>query len=501
MSAPIRIAFLLSGSGTTLENLFRHVDMGVVKGSVVVVVSDKAGVLGLDRARARGVPAAVVERKAYRDVEAFSAAIEAAIRPHAPDLVVMGGFLSLWRVPSDWKGRVLNVHPSLIPAFCGKGFYGERVHRTVLEAGVKVTGCTVHFVDDEFDHGPIVAQAAVFVEDADTPETLAHRVQDAERRLYPACIRLFQEGRLAIDGRRVRVLPGADRTSVTAGGASASISGPARESAAIAAAGPRLKMPAPKTAVPGKPIARASDPCTRNMSAANTPGGAADRVRARVRALAREALAVGRPTDWFERLYREADGDTSVLPWADLAPNAELAAWAARPHVLHAAKTAVVVGCGLGHDAEFLAGMGLDVTAFDVSPTAIEWAKKLHPGSPVRYEVQDLFAMPEAMRSRFDLVVEIYTLQALPFAVRGAAATAIRDLVAPGGTLFVYTRLRDDGPEAPQLVEAESGPPWPLGRRELDRITESLAVRDALVEAPDSADPAIVRAHGTWRHV
>ena len=195
MTAPLRIAFLLSGSGTTLENLFRHIDMGIVKGSVVVVVSDKAGVHGLDRARARGVPTAVVERKAWADIEAFSRAVEAAIRPHAPDLVVMGGFLSLWRVPSDWKGRVLNVHPSLVPAFCGKGFYGERVHRAVLESGVKVTGCTIHFVDDEYDHGPIVAQAAVVVEDADTPETLAHRVQEAERRIFPACIRLFQEGR------------------------------------------------------------------------------------------------------------------------------------------------------------------------------------------------------------------------------------------------------------------------------------------------------------------
>lgn len=109
MTAPLRIAFLLSGSGTTLENVFRHIDMGVIRGTVVVVVSDRAGVHGLDRARARGVATAVVERKAYHDGDAFSRAVEAAIRPHAPDLVVMGGFLSLWRVPSDWKGRVLNV--------------------------------------------------------------------------------------------------------------------------------------------------------------------------------------------------------------------------------------------------------------------------------------------------------------------------------------------------------------------------------------------------------
>ena len=203
----IRIAFLLSGSGTTLTNLFEHIDRGDVPGRVVLVLSDRPGAQGLERARKRDVPTAVVDRKAYHDQPAFDAAVEAALRPFAPDLVVMGGFLRLWRVPTDLKGRVLNVHPSLLPSFGGRGYYGERVHQAVLASGAKVTGCTVHFVDDEYDHGPIVAQAAVVVEDADTPEALAHRVQDAERRLFPACIRLFAEGRLRIDGRRVRVLP------------------------------------------------------------------------------------------------------------------------------------------------------------------------------------------------------------------------------------------------------------------------------------------------------
>jgi formyltetrahydrofolate-dependent phosphoribosylglycinamide formyltransferase len=207
MTTPLRVAFFLSGSGTTLENLLRHADMGAVPVQVVLVLSDRPGVRGLERARARGIPTAVVERKAYREQAAFDAAVEQAVRPHTPDLVVMGGFLSLWRVPTDLRGRVMNVHPALLPAFGGRGCYGDRVHRAVLEAGAKVTGCTVHFVDDEYDHGPIVAQAVVVVEEDDTPETLAHRVQDAERRLYPACIRLFAEGRLKVEGRRVRVLP------------------------------------------------------------------------------------------------------------------------------------------------------------------------------------------------------------------------------------------------------------------------------------------------------
>ena len=205
-AGPLRVAFLLSGSGTTLENLFARIEAGEVPAEVVRVVADRPGTQGVERARKRGIATAVVDRRAWRDPAAFDGAVEAALRPAAPDLVVMGGFLSLWRVPADLRGRVLNVHPSLLPSFGGKGFYGDRVHRAVLEAGVKLTGCTVHFVDDEYDQGPIVAQAAVVVEDDDTPATLAHRVQATERRLYPACIRLFAEGRLVVEGRRVRVL-------------------------------------------------------------------------------------------------------------------------------------------------------------------------------------------------------------------------------------------------------------------------------------------------------
>ena len=186
---PLRIAFLLSGSGTTLENLLRHIDMGTVPGRVVVVLSDRAGVRGLDRARARGIPALVVERRAYRDGAAFDAAVEAALRPHAPDLVVMGGFLSLWRLPPDWKGRVLNVHPSLLPAFGGKGFYGDRVHAAVLESGATETGCTVHYVTNEYDRGPILLQRRVPVQPGDDVHTLAARVFEAEKLALAEAIR------------------------------------------------------------------------------------------------------------------------------------------------------------------------------------------------------------------------------------------------------------------------------------------------------------------------
>jgi len=118
----------------------------------------------------------------------------------------MAGFLQLLTIPEDFQLRVMNIHPSLIPAFCGKGFYGHHVHEAVLEAGVKITGCTVHFADNQYDHGPIILQRAVPVLDDDTPESLAQRVFEAEKEAYPEAIRLFAQGRLVVTGRRVRIL-------------------------------------------------------------------------------------------------------------------------------------------------------------------------------------------------------------------------------------------------------------------------------------------------------
>jgi len=172
-----RIAVLLSGSGTSLENLLARIDAGEVPGRVVVVVASRESAFGLTRARNHG----------------------------EPDLVCLLGFLSPFETRGRYDRRTLNVHPALIPAFSGKGYYGHRVHDAVLEAGVKVTGATVHFVDGEYDHGPIVLQEAVPVRDDDTAESLAERVQEAERRLVPEAVRLFAAGRLQIDGRRVRM--------------------------------------------------------------------------------------------------------------------------------------------------------------------------------------------------------------------------------------------------------------------------------------------------------
>jgi len=201
----LRIGVLLSGSGTSLENLCERIDAREVPGDVVVVVASKSGAFGLERARQRGIPAVAVPRAQHRDPREFNDRIHEALAEHDVDFVALLGFLSPFETRGRFEGRCINVHPALIPAFCGKGFYGHHVHDAVLESGVKVTGATVHFVDDEYDQGPIILQEPVEVRDDDTPDTLAERVQAAERRLVPQAIRLFAESRLTIEGRRVRI--------------------------------------------------------------------------------------------------------------------------------------------------------------------------------------------------------------------------------------------------------------------------------------------------------
>ena len=203
--APVRLAVLLSGAGTTLQNLIDRIADGRLVAKIVVVIASRADAGGLERARRAGIPAVVVARKEFPDTDRFNDALHDELAKHDLDLIIMAGFLSQVQLRGRYNGRVLNVHPALIPAFCGKGFYGERVHRAVLEAGVKVSGCTVHFADDEYDHGPIVLQGAVPVLDDDTPETLAARVHQLENELYPEAIRLWAEGLLEIVGRRVRL--------------------------------------------------------------------------------------------------------------------------------------------------------------------------------------------------------------------------------------------------------------------------------------------------------
>src|SRR5262245_10040492 len=205
MEQPIRLAVLASGDGTTLQNFLDRIADGRLRAQVVVVISNNADALALERARRAGVPAFVVDRKEAGTREVFSRRIFDHCRQARADLVCMAGFLQLIQVPDDFLGRVMNIHPALIPAFCGKGYYGHHVHEAVLAYGAKVSGCTVHFADNEYDHGPIILQRTLPVLDDDTPDRLALRVFGQECEAYPEAIRLFAVGKLKIEGRRVRV--------------------------------------------------------------------------------------------------------------------------------------------------------------------------------------------------------------------------------------------------------------------------------------------------------
>jgi phosphoribosylglycinamide formyltransferase-1 len=200
-----RIVMLLSGGGTTLENLLEKIDRDELSAQIVAVISSREDAYGLERARKRNIAAVTVSPKAFPEREAFFTAMWEEIRKHKPDLVVMGGFMTLLNVPDDFHGRIMNVHPSLVPAFCGKGMYGHRVHEAVIGYGVRLSGVTVHFVDNEYDHGPIILQEAVPIFDSDSPESLAQRVQAKEREVYPRAIQMFATGRLKLDGRHVRI--------------------------------------------------------------------------------------------------------------------------------------------------------------------------------------------------------------------------------------------------------------------------------------------------------
>jgi formyltetrahydrofolate-dependent phosphoribosylglycinamide formyltransferase len=203
----LRLAVLLSGSGTTLHNLIEHIESGQLYASIVVVISSQRDAYGLQRAIRHGLEAICLPRQSYPEAHRYDAELNHILDGYAPDLIALAGYLHLFRFAPHYRWRVMNIHPSLIPAFCGKGFYGLKVHQAALDYGVKVSGCTVHFVDEQYDHGPIILQRVVPVYEEDSPERLAQRVTVEEHKAYPEAIQLFAEGRLRLEERRVRILP------------------------------------------------------------------------------------------------------------------------------------------------------------------------------------------------------------------------------------------------------------------------------------------------------
>jgi formyltetrahydrofolate-dependent phosphoribosylglycinamide formyltransferase len=186
--------------------LLKRKERGQLNAEFPLVIASRPDCRGLEIARGAGIRAETVSRKDFTNVEEFSARNFSMLRAAEVDLVILAGFLCLIRVPPDFENRVINIHPALIPSFCGKSLYGRKVHEAVLARGCKVSGCTVHFADNLYDHGPIIVQKTVPVLEDDTPETLGARVFEAECEAFPQAIRLFAEARLVVSQSRVRIL-------------------------------------------------------------------------------------------------------------------------------------------------------------------------------------------------------------------------------------------------------------------------------------------------------
>jgi phosphoribosylglycinamide formyltransferase 1 len=211
MNKPINIAVMVSGHGrgSNMQAIIDACADGRITGRVAVVIGVKDDVPAMDRARTQHVPAIAVRPKDFETDEAYGVRLLDILAEHEVDLICLAGYMRI--LPLDvvrtFQWRIMNTHAALIPSFCGKGMYGEHVHQAVLECGAKVSGCTIHFVDEQYDTGPIIVQKAVPVEEGDTSETLAARILPHEHKSYVEAVQLFAQGRLRVEGRVVHILP------------------------------------------------------------------------------------------------------------------------------------------------------------------------------------------------------------------------------------------------------------------------------------------------------
>lgn len=199
----LRVAVCVSGGGTNLQAIIDRIADGTIQDTQIVqVISNNPNAYALERARKAGISSVCVSPKSFETRELFNEALLASLDEVQPDLIVLAGYMVAvpGNVIAEYRGKIINIHPALIPSFCGKGYYGLHVHERVLERGVKVTGATVHFVDEDLDHGPILLQKAVEIEEGDTPEVLQRRVMEqAEWIILPEAISLISQGRVSID--------------------------------------------------------------------------------------------------------------------------------------------------------------------------------------------------------------------------------------------------------------------------------------------------------------
>ena len=203
----VKIGVLISGSGTNLQSLIDNIETGNIKGRIAVVISNRKDAYGLERARQKNIDAVYIRQKDYESFEIFNDAIIDELKRHNVELVVLAGYLKILtsKFIDEYRNRIINIHPSLIPAFCGKGYYGIKVHEEVIKYGVKLSGATVHFVDEEADTGPIIIQEAVEVGYEDTAETLQQKVLKIEHKILPLAVKYYCEGKIQISGRKVKI--------------------------------------------------------------------------------------------------------------------------------------------------------------------------------------------------------------------------------------------------------------------------------------------------------
>lgn len=204
----VKIGVLLSGSGSNLQSLIDNIESGTINGRIEAVISNKKDAYGLERARQHSIDAVFVNQREYADIEAYNDAVIDELKKHNVELVILAGYLKILsaRFIETYKNKIINIHPSLIPSFCGMGFYGIKVHEAAINYGVKLSGATVHFVDENTDTGPIIIQESVKVDFEDTAESLQQKILKIEHRILPLAIKYYCDGSIELIGRKVKLL-------------------------------------------------------------------------------------------------------------------------------------------------------------------------------------------------------------------------------------------------------------------------------------------------------
>lgn len=203
----VKIGVLISGSGTNLQSIIDNINNKNINGEIAVVISNKKDAYGLERAKKNNIDAIYVNQKNYENFEEFNDAIIAELKSHGAELVVLAGYLKILssKFIEEYRNRIINIHPSIIPSFCGKGFYGIKVHEAVIDYGVKISGATVHFVDEGADTGPIIIQEAVEIRNEDTADSLQQKILLIEHKILPLAVKYYCQGRIQISGRKVKI--------------------------------------------------------------------------------------------------------------------------------------------------------------------------------------------------------------------------------------------------------------------------------------------------------